>query len=684
MMMAIWMQSYGFGPASGLYLSTKLCKNGWLPTYLGNNATGRPYIYIRNRYIYGCQISSKMSDKATKNQGQPTGPTPLQTPFASIALALSGGGFRAASFSLGTLSYLNAVAYAPGQTLLGNVRFIASASGGTITNASYVLSVYQGQSFADYYRGLRSQLKGESLLKAALEVLNNDSEWEAGDAYKGRTLINAFAKVYDAKLFKGATLGHIWNSGETPKLYACFNATEFYKGMSFRFQTPANASDKGYWGNKYLFIDRNSAAIYQKIKLGDVLAASSCFPAGFEPILYPRDFAYRPNGTGEGLSKEALMGAMVVAEYDNSRQPLDKTVAMMDGGITDNQGLYSAMVADERERRQGHGFDLIMSTDVASYFMNPVDVPVEQPPKGWRGRNISYYIAKVKKGLATAKGLTIAAGLMLAGGTALALLCQVAALAALGWVLAGMAVTVLIVALFVLRKANGNAVIKAIAKDSANDDIGALLNSVGAGSGFSPSVIDKLSYYLSRTRLNVLELMAKARITSVISMVMDINLKQVRRLIYELLYGNAKWEDRRSQNAIYDMSSFNKNNRQFRINKKEITTVSGGKVKFSDAEKALLLDGCGAIETVAEAARKMGTTLWFDDKDDNGDMLKKIISCGQFTTCGNLLEYVMTVQKRGLGFAPEVEQRLQDIRNQLEGHWQRFKADPYFLYEGKA
>ena len=31
---------------------------------------------------------------------------PLTTPFKNIALALSGGGFRAASFSLGTLSYL--------------------------------------------------------------------------------------------------------------------------------------------------------------------------------------------------------------------------------------------------------------------------------------------------------------------------------------------------------------------------------------------------------------------------------------------------------------------------------------------------------------------------------------------------------------------------------------------------
>lgn len=604
----------------------------------------------------------------------PQGNPPLQTPFANIALAMSGGGFRAASFSLGTLGYLYAVEFAPGQSLLSNVSFISSASGGTITNASYTLSVFAGQPFLAYYQRLHQLLRGDALLKEALEVLNNDSEWQGGDAYKGRTLINAFAKVYDRQLFEGATLGHLWYGEGRPPLSACFNATEFYKGMSFRFQTPLDENDKGYWGNKYLHIAKSHEAVYKKIKLGDVLAASSCFPAGFEPILYPRDFAYAPTQGGTGLSKDHLMAAMVVGEYDDRRKPLDKTVGMMDGGITDNQGLYSAMVADNRLRNQGgNGYDLIMSTDVASYFMDAYNAPTEQPAKGWRGKNISYYIGKIKKALGTVKGLAIGAGLLLALSIAMALTCTVPAMVATGWVLAGVTVTILMVALWALRKANGNAVIQALSTESANDDIGSLLDSIGAGASFSPSIIQKLSYYLSRTRLNALELMVKARITSVITMVMDINLKQVRRLIYELLYGNPKWDDRRRQNAIYDMSSFNKSNRRYRIDRMN--------PPLSAADKSLLLDGCEAIEQVAEAARNMGTTLWFDDKDDKGEMLKKIISCGQFTTCGNLLEYVMALQQKNLPFTPAVAAQLQAIRQQLESHWQQFKANPYFLYE---
>lgn len=617
-------------------------------------------------------MSDTVTSLAAKQDKQDT--VPLQTPFASIALAMSGGGFRAASFSLGNLAYLQAVNYGNGQTLLNNVRFIASASGGTITNASYALSAFSGQPFSTFYQNLRNALQGDGLLNEVLEVLNNDSEWETGDAGKGRTLINAFAKVYDRRLFAQATLGDLWYGPDKPKLSVCFNATEFYKGMSFRFQTPADETDKGAWGNQYLFIDKGHEAAYKKIKLGDVLAASSCFPAGFEPILYPRDFAYPQSGQRPGLGKDELMKAAVVGEYDRSRKPLDKTVAMMDGGIADNQGLYSAMVADNRERRKGHGYDLIMSTDVASYFMDAYNPPQEQPPRGWRSKNISYYIRKVKGALGTVKWLAIGAGAILIAAVILAIKSQVPALVATGWVVAGVAVTVLLVALWALNKANGNAVVQALTSKSPNNDIGALLDSVGASKSFSPAIIDKLAYYFSRTRLNALELMVKARLTSVITMVMDINLKQVRRLIYELLYGNAKWEDRRRQNAIYDMSSFNKSNRRYRIEQK--TTPA-----YTADEKALLLEGCESMETVAEAARNMGTTLWFDDKDATNDMLKKIISCGHFTTCGNLLEYVMVLQKKGLPLAPGEEQRLQNIRQQLEAHWQQFKANPFFLYE---
>ncbi len=54
----------------------------------------------------------------------------------NIALSFSGGGFRAASFSLGCLSYLEQLEF-DNVPFIGLVKFGSSASGGTITLLSY-------------------------------------------------------------------------------------------------------------------------------------------------------------------------------------------------------------------------------------------------------------------------------------------------------------------------------------------------------------------------------------------------------------------------------------------------------------------------------------------------------------------------------------------------------------------
>jgi hypothetical protein len=64
-----------------------------------------------------------------------------------------------------------------------------------------------------------------------------------------------------------------------------FNATEFRTGIAFRFQYCANK--KGKIGNGNISIDRSDAA---DIRIADIVAASSCFPGGFEPLAFPGDF----------------------------------------------------------------------------------------------------------------------------------------------------------------------------------------------------------------------------------------------------------------------------------------------------------------------------------------------------------------------------------------------------------
>ena len=109
----------------------------------------------------------------------------------NIALAFSGGGYRAACFSLGSLSYLRHVQY-DGAPLLEKVKFISSTSGGSITNLVYAQYLFSGKSFEEAYRFLLTELDGEKLLAAATGILQNSREWSQRPE-KSRNLINAFS-----------------------------------------------------------------------------------------------------------------------------------------------------------------------------------------------------------------------------------------------------------------------------------------------------------------------------------------------------------------------------------------------------------------------------------------------------------------------------------------------------------
>lgn len=122
----------------------------------------------------------------------------------NIALAFSGGGFRAAAFSLGTLSYLNNLK-APewNNPLLNNVKFIGSTSGGSMTNIAYSIGVFRGDDFLTTYNALLAAMSGETLIARVFEILKAEKPWEGRDT-KSRNLINAFSIAYDEK-FDGQT-----------------------------------------------------------------------------------------------------------------------------------------------------------------------------------------------------------------------------------------------------------------------------------------------------------------------------------------------------------------------------------------------------------------------------------------------------------------------------------------------
>lgn len=621
-----------------------------------------------------------------ENNDQPY-PDPQFNPFQNIALAFSGGGYRAAAFSLGVLSYLEHLEL-NGLPLTKHISYVSSASGGTITNLLYTSAIHKGIPFNEFYEQTKTKLNGEDLLENVLTVLNDDKCWEKDGDEKRRNLINAFAKVYDEMLFMGDTMEVYSNKKHVSKFEVCCNSTEFYRGLTFRFK--ADGTKKWYQsiGNRYLKFDNAGIETFQKLKLADVLAASSCFPMGFEPIVYPEDFTYDDGDKGK-LTSQELREAIVYEDYNeekrhlsdasvtneevHTRQPLQiRSFGLMDGGITDNQALKSLMLADEnrRNKKKPNPFDLMIITDVSSYFMDYYEVPKQFEPKGWRGNNIDYYVKVLQKIVKYPKRIqyfSLIIGIVcLSGG----IVSENLYVRIPGLIISGIAIAFFTIML-IIRKWP---VTREILRQPQSFDPLKIIREALPVESFSDRIINKIINYLKLTKLNVLEQMLKARITSVMSMVMDVNLKQVRRLIYEMFFDDKRWDNRRLPNFIYELSTYNHKSRYNRLHDKDRL---GWKLTHED--KRLLCDDLNKIEVIAEKARTMGTTLWFDKEDQKNDQLANIIKTGQFTTCMNLLEYVIALERKEVDLNGQKD-NVQKIKELLISDITNFKKDPGYLY----
>jgi len=232
-----------------------------------------------------------------------------------IALCLPGGGYRAAAFSLGILDFLEKA------SLLKNVKAISTVSGGTITGAAFAefcaSDNYDISKYSEFHDKLYTWLKNDKLLTNAFARLNSNEDFK----HKKKNLINAFALEYNKDLtsmeFKTLVDGLKKNSTLKEVI---FNATDFKSGMPFRFRS------NGLLGNHY----NSYNDLRDKVKLSDIVAASSCFPGAFEPIDFPSDF---------------------LSDYTGNI-----SVPLMDGGIMDNQGSSSYMTT-------GAKYDLYLIAD---------------------------------------------------------------------------------------------------------------------------------------------------------------------------------------------------------------------------------------------------------------------------------------------------------------------------------
>lgn len=523
------------------------------------------------------------------------------TEFNTIALSLSGGGYRAAAFHLGSMAYLDRVG------LLDKVTILSTVSGGTFTGALYALYLARGKSFKDCYRHLYQCMDTIDLVEEGLKMLSENSQHDRKGSHN---LINAMADIYHHRFFDEALFSEILDTNTHLK-EVIFNATEFHHGLTFRFLS--SQSNGAKIGNAQVNITKDTA---REIRVADMVAASSCFPGGFEPLKFPHDFIH---GTEPNLNK--LL----------KKPPFENGVGLMDGGIVDNQGIDSILTTLNRNGNAKP--DLFIISDVSSFYMDPLEFPDK-----FYSENKGYSLGIMKTGVIVAM---VMVGLSAFAYVFLLLLricekdwCSIA--------IEGFGLVIMAILFYLLN--------------TARTMLGKKLL------GHIPRIGNRAWAYLKKISVERLTEMMTVRASSMLTMVSDVNMKQVRRLIYNLVYSNSDYKFSRVSNLIDSLT-------------KDKVIQRFGNEKFGNLRKP----SKDLLET-AESACTMGTTLWFEDNNgENGKhKLRKLIASGEFTLCFRLLENI--INRFGADPA-QYPPTILKLYKQLLADWDKFNGNPRFLLE---
>lgn len=286
-----------------------------------------------------------------------------------VGLALSGGGFRASFFHIGVLAYLAE------RDALRRVEVLSCVSGGSIVGAHFYLELQRmlqakrdaevtvkdylcivqtlereflkgvqtnirSQVFGSIWANLRAFLQPGYTTTRRLGVLYERALYSrVKDGRGGRPRYlnelfvqplgedrDAFQPKYDnwrrsAKVpmlvINATTLntGHNWQftaswMGEPPFALAAEVESNYELRRMYHSEAPRLRNRWRPW-----FMRPFAPPDYQNIRLGEAVAASSCVPGLFEPIVFPDLY--------EG-----------------------KTVRLVDGGVHDNQGIASLLEQD--------------------------------------------------------------------------------------------------------------------------------------------------------------------------------------------------------------------------------------------------------------------------------------------------------------------------------------------------
>lgn len=516
--------------------------------------------------------------------------------FKSIALCFSGGGYRAATFSLGTLSLFEKAG------ILEGIKAISTVSGGTITGVKYAQAQIEQKTFDAFFSEYYKWLKKDELTKKAITHLKSYEIWNKPDnKHKRKNPINAFSIEYN-KFTNHRTLGEIQDliyeslntKREKDKPYThlervIFNATDFSSTKQFRFQNIK--------GNRKRFGNKDAHSKYKhlidRIKLGDILASSSAFPGGFEPIGLPNDFVGKDENTPE--------------------------VGLMDGGIVDNQGSSVFIIkkpeedATEEEKKKflKKKYDLYFVCDVASQDKGD---PFVFSSDSSFSSIVNFLSSEFT--IVSTLGLTI-----------FFFFKKWIFLYSVGLIFSSVLLAIQLLYLYAATKVKE-------------------LTDIKESLILPPSRIG--NYLINRGK-------------SLVRMAGEIFLKNDRSQHATQLYST--FPNSSVTSTIYELRCKNGQPENVR-NWNNIKVHTGNIPK--------------AIKDNSKISASFGTTLWFSKSDQKIDLLDKLIACGEYTACYNLIAHLIRMHSDKIYGNDE---NATALFNRLLVLWDEFKKNPYFLIQ---
>ncbi|HQW91855.1 MAG TPA: patatin-like phospholipase family protein [Ferruginibacter sp.] len=268
----------------------------------------------------------------------------------NLGLALSGGGYRAAAFHVGTLKKLDELG------ILSKVNVLSTISGGSITGAYYCIN---NTSFEVFEKEMKKIISTKSVIRyiltsfifikavlfflvfiaAAIYAFFTPYPWlSVVSVCVMVTLFVLFQfnifpvskvieKAYDKFLYNNATLSQLLD--QKPRL--AIGSTNIQTNRPFTFSKD-KMEDATYSFMKPPILFKSA-----DFPLSRAVMASSCVPFAFTPVSISREF------------------------YTNEEDIYKVIPVLVDGGVYDNQGIHKIT-----QRHSSYECDIIITSDAGN------------------------------------------------------------------------------------------------------------------------------------------------------------------------------------------------------------------------------------------------------------------------------------------------------------------------------